>query len=106
MATSPTPAHSLVGQTLASGWTLVTKLSPAKGATGGNFGVGYVGEKKGEQSFVKAVDFVGALRSADPLKELAQLTSQANFEREALEYCGTTSTFIPPRIPHTKFPAW
>jgi len=81
------PAHSLTGIQLQSGWRLVKKLEPGDGATGGNFGVGYKAQKDGATAFVKAIDFVGALESEDPLTELAKLTSEANFERATLEYC-------------------
>jgi eukaryotic-like serine/threonine-protein kinase len=89
MAAIPTPAHSLTGVTLSSGWLLTVKLSPGSGSTGGNFGVGYRATRGGQKAFVKAVDFVEALKSTDPLAELASLTSQANFERDALAFCGT-----------------
>jgi serine/threonine protein kinase len=85
---TPSPAHALEGTTLSCGWTLVQKLPLRPGATGSNFGVGYIAERNGQRAFVKAIDFVRALQSSDPLAELASLTSQANFEREALEYCG------------------
>lgn len=83
------PAHNLTGIQLESGWKLVRKITPANGATGGNFGVGYEAERDGQVAFVKAIDFVRALKSADPIRDLAQLTSAANFEREAHEFCGS-----------------
>lgn len=73
---------------MACGWRIVSKIVPLAGSTGGHFGVGYIAEKDGKHAFVKAIDFVGAIRSADPLKELAKLTAEANFERDALEFCG------------------
>ena len=88
MSSDTNPANALTGLTLASGWKLTTKLTPGIGSTGGNFGVGYIGERGIERAFVKAIDFVGALNSIDPLAELAKLTSHANFERDALAYCG------------------
>lgn len=88
MSVTITPAHSLIGLQLASGWVLTQKLTPGPGATGGNFGVGYIAEQGGARAFVKAIDFVKALGSADPLSALAELTSRANFERDALQYCG------------------
>lgn len=88
MSANLSPAHLLVGHTLCCGWKLVQIMSRAPGGTGGNFGVGYIAEKNGERAFVKAIDFVDALSSGNPLKELADLTSRANFEREALEFCG------------------
>lgn len=82
------PAHHLVGTQLKCGWRLVQKLSPGADATGGHFGVGYIAEHQGRKAFVKAIDFVAALRHADPLQQLAALTSHATFERDALAYCG------------------
>jgi hypothetical protein len=75
MSMSLSPAQSLTGVTLSSGWTLTARLSPGAGSTGGNFGVGYRASRGSEKAFVKAVDFVGALKSLDPLSELARLTS-------------------------------
>ncbi len=82
------PAHQLVGHQLQCGWLVTKKLTRAPGGTGGNFGVGYIAEKEGKEAFVKAIDFVAALGSADPIKELARLTTEAEFEKEALDYCG------------------
>ena len=81
------PKSSLEGQTLASGWKLVERLSKPPGATGGNFGVGYRAVRGNEIAFVKAIDFVAALSAEDPITELRNLTSIATFEKEVLEYC-------------------
>ncbi len=85
--TQPSPAAALTGQTLPSGWRLVQQLSKSPGGSGSNFCVGYVAERNGQKAFVKAIDFVKALNAADPIAELAQLTSLATFEREAMELC-------------------
>lgn len=86
-ATPATPKSQLLGTTLSSGWTLVERLDPTKGSSGGNFGVGYKATRGTETAFVKAIDFVDALRSADPFGEIAALTQIALFERDVLEYC-------------------
>lgn len=83
----PSPAASLTGQTLPSGWKLVQQLSKSPSGSGSNFCVGYVAERDGHKAFVKAIDFVKALNAVDPIAELAQLTSLATFEREAMELC-------------------
>lgn len=85
--TQPSPAAAITGQTLPSGWKLVQQLSKSPGGSGSNFCVGYVAERDGQKAFVKAIDFVKALNAADPIAELAQLTSLATFEREAMELC-------------------
>ena len=77
----------LTGQTLPSGWKLVQQLSKSPGGSGSNFCVGYIAERNGNKAFVKAIDFVKALNAADPIAELAKLTSLATFEREAMELC-------------------
>src|SRR5687767_11911268 len=84
---APTPKSQLLGKTLASGWTLIERLEPSKGSSGGNFGVGYKATKGNEIAFVKAIDFVEALNAADPLLELTKLSAIANFEKEVLEFC-------------------
>lgn len=85
--TPPSPAATLTGQTLPSGWKLVQQLSTLPNGSGSNFCVGYVAERDGRKAFVKAIDFVKALNAMDPIAELAQLTSLATFEREAMELC-------------------
>ena len=84
-----TPKAHLQGMTLASGWTLVERLDPSKGSTGGTFGIGYKATKGNEIAFVKAIDFVDAISSPDPLAELTKLSAIANFERDVLAYCAT-----------------
>jgi serine/threonine protein kinase len=93
-AKAPTPAELLEGMTLpSSGWTLVERLKRTPGSSGSNFGVGYKAERTRdggtERAFVKAIDFVRALSAADPMVELLKLTSEATFEREAMELCGS-----------------
>lgn len=85
--TPPSPAATLTGQTLPSGWKLVQQLSKLPNGSGSNFCIGYVAERDGRKAFVKAIDFVKALNAMDPIAELAQLTSLATFEREAMELC-------------------
>lgn len=81
------PAELLVGLTLPnSGWKIVSQLSPV-GGTGGTFGKGYLAERGGERAFVKAIDFVGALSSADPVRALAQVTQLAQFEEDVHRFC-------------------
>lgn len=82
-----TPKSLLLGKTLASGWLLYERIDPSKDSTGGNFGVGYKASKDGQIAFVKAIDFVDALKSADPVVALANLTSLVLFERDVLSYC-------------------
>lgn len=89
VAAPPSPAAALTGQTLPSGWKLTRQLSKSPGGSGSNFCVGYIAERDGHKAFVKAIDFVKALNAADPIAELAMLTSLATFEREAMELCET-----------------
>lgn len=89
---TPTPAQLLEGVTLPSGWKLLEQLKRTPGTSGSNFGVGYNAERvrdgKTEHAFVKAMDFVRAMEKPDPMLELLKLTSEATFERQALEHCG------------------
>jgi eukaryotic-like serine/threonine-protein kinase len=82
-----TPKSQLLGMTLSAGWTLIERLDPSVGSSGGNFGVGYKATRGTETAFVKAIDFVDALRSSDPFGAIAALTQIALFERDVLEYC-------------------
>lgn len=82
-----TPAYQLEGITLASGWHIVSRKDPSSNSTGGTFGVGYIAEKDGKRAWVKAMDFVDAITAKDPMQQLAKLTHEANFERDALATC-------------------
>lgn len=82
-----TPKSLLLNKTLASGWLLYERIEPTKDSTGGNFGVGYKASKDGQLAFVKAIDFVKAMESAERLDKLAELTAIAMFERDVLAYC-------------------
>lgn len=88
VTTQSTPAGQLLGQTLKSGWKLVQQVQRLPNGSGSNFGVGYFAERGHERAFVKALDFVNALRHPDPFAALQKLTSLATFEREAMELCG------------------
>lgn len=79
--------HNLLGITLESGWNITQQFPRAKGATGGNFGVGYLAQRNGETAFVKAIDFVDAMNSTDPIQALNDMTNNALFEKNILEYC-------------------
>lgn len=81
------PAHQLKGLTLDNGWTVLDKTSNPKG-TGGHFSVCYeVVHANGERAFLKALDYSSAFQSADPARELQNLTALFNFERDVLEKC-------------------
>lgn len=79
--------HNLLGITLPSGWMITQQIPRAADATGGNFGVGYIATRNGETAFVKAIDFVQAMSSTDPAQALADMTNDALFEKNVLEYC-------------------
>ena len=83
----PTPKTQLLGLTLASGWTLVERIDPTQDSTGGSFGVGYKATKENQIAFVKAIDFVDALKAQDPAAALFKLTAIASFEKDVLAYC-------------------
>jgi serine/threonine protein kinase len=81
-------AELLLGVELQGGWTVVEKLEPPKGATGGNFSTGYIVQSTGgNKAFLKAIDFSRALRSPDPARALQALTAAFNFERDVLAKC-------------------
>lgn len=89
-----TAAESLLG-VLAGDWTVMEKLSPHPGATGGYFSVGYlVQNNEGRRGFLKAIDFARAFDDddytpdgPDLIRILQNLTATYNFEREILQKC-------------------
>ena len=73
---------------LDGGWRVIEKQQKQPGATGSCFSQGYIVEgPDGKQAFLKAIDFLGAMFSADPARELQTLTSAYNFERDVLLKC-------------------
>lgn len=85
-----TPAEKLEGMSLPNGWTVLAQINKKPGATGGHFSVGYkVRHINGLEAFLKAIDFSRALASADPTRELQELTVTFNFERDLLAKCNS-----------------
>lgn len=75
---------------LANGWTVLAQINKRPGATGGHFSVGYKARhNSGREGFLKAIDFSRAFASADPTRELQQLTETFNFERDLLVKCNS-----------------
>ncbi len=82
------PAHMLKGLMLDGGWIVGEKLQKSYNATGGCFSVGYfVAKPTGEQGFLKALDFSGAMSAPDPAREIQALTEAFNYERDILAKC-------------------
>jgi serine/threonine protein kinase len=81
------PANRLEGLTLDDGWVVVERIGPIPESTGGNFSSSYRVERDGEQAFLKAVDFVSALQSDDPMRELEVLSTRFNRERDLVFGC-------------------
>lgn len=85
---SLTPAEKLEGRKLPNGWAVIEKIEKRPGATGGFFSIGYKAKNsKGEEAFLKALDYSEAFASSDPARELQKLTETFNFERDLLEKC-------------------
>ncbi len=85
---SLSPAQKLTGLKLQNNWTVVSMVNKKPNATGGHFSIGYlVKNKSGREAFLKAIDFSRAFASADPSRELQELTETFNFERDLLNKC-------------------
>ncbi|MBI5396591.1 MAG: protein kinase [Verrucomicrobia bacterium] len=84
-------AEFLEGTDLANGWKVVSKLKPHATATGGNFSIPYVVERKEgketRRAFLKVLNLRRALSTPDPLREIQRLTTAFNFERDTLALC-------------------
>ncbi|MCG6205834.1 protein kinase [Rhodopseudomonas sp. HC1] len=80
-------AEHLAGMTLDGGWTVVSKIAHVP-SSGGMFSVPYIVEdKSGKEHFLKALDFSEAFNALDPARELQNMTSAYNHERDVLEHC-------------------
>ena len=85
-----TPAQTLLGKQLPNGWTVEKIIKRPDSATGGRFSSSYlVRSVRGEQAFLKAMDYKEALLSPDPAKTLEAMTTAYNFERDLLKKCKT-----------------
>ena len=84
-----TPAESLEGLELESGWVVLKKVERLNGQTGGHFSVGYLARNIEDHSlaFLKALDFSEALQSDDLLSALDEAVGTFRFEKEMLELC-------------------
>ena len=84
----PSLAHSLVGRTLANGWTVEELRSRPPGATGGHFSVQYVVRHvSGQQAFLKVLDYSAALQKEDFLVAVRDMTAEYVFERDLHRRC-------------------
>jgi serine/threonine protein kinase len=80
-------AEHLEGMTLPGGWT-VGKMVTHKPTSGGTFSIPYiVNDSQGKEHFLKALDFSDAFSKPDPARELQNMTSAYNHERDILEHC-------------------
>lgn len=82
-----TPADSLEGKTLASGWIIGKRITKGPSQTGANFGVCYLATRGGSTAFVKAVDFRRAFAQPDLLQAVISLAQEMAWEKEMLELC-------------------
>lgn len=87
-ATPSNPRDQLLGRTIKDGWVLVEKLEKKSGDSGGRFGTGYLARRAvGDMAFVKAIDFVSAMKGGNVAAALLRVTQEFEFEREVLQYC-------------------
>jgi serine/threonine protein kinase len=81
-------SEHLVGLVLDGDWIIVRQLAREPGHTGGTFSRGYIAERKGEFSFVKALDYADAFQpGVNTAKALQEMTAAFLHEREVLEVC-------------------
>lgn len=91
MNSQNTPADRLEGVTLASGWQIGKRIVRPLGASGGNFGIGYLATRGNETAFVKALDFRRAFLEQNFIAALNTLTSWVLWEKEVMEFCSDSS---------------
>lgn len=92
-------AADLLGRTLPGGWTVVEKIVPAPGSSGGNFSINYwVEDGDGRRGFCKVLNFHWLLNSAgdgeDPLDQLKRATTLFQFERDLARACVRLSKVV------------
>lgn len=88
MTTGTNPAHELAGLTLPGDWTVIDKIDPKLGGTGGHFSVCYkIKHKDGKEAFLKALDFSSIFRESDQTRALQNMLEAFNFEKDILNKC-------------------
>ena len=89
------PAESLSGRELEGGWKVGEIVSRKPEETGGNFSICYkVSKLNGQEGFLKAIDYSGALSAQNPAKELQTLTKAYLHEKDLLETCRSLSRVV------------
>lgn len=83
-------ANSLEGKVLNNGWTVVKKIEPKEGSTGGFFSVCYVVTRGNETAFLKALNFQAffqMFRGRPIVEIITEQTNAFKFERDLLLRC-------------------
>ena len=82
------PSRQLVGQVLPGGWLVEKRIDRKPTDTGSCFSTGYiVRNDNGRRGFLKALDYVAALFSADTAREMKKMTDTFVFEKDLCEMC-------------------
>jgi serine/threonine protein kinase len=90
MSTQDIAAHNLLNKKLKNEWTVVEKLEPKDGSTGGFFSVCYIVESVGQKAFLKALNFNAFFQmfpGQSIVRVLQEQTSAFEFEKELLLKC-------------------
>lgn len=90
--TSVNAAEDLEGEVLPGGWTVVERIRPRLGDTGGNFSVNYwVEDATGRRGFCKVLNYDWLLNTGlpeqDPVEAIATATRVYQFERDLAREC-------------------
>ncbi|MDE0302882.1 MAG: protein kinase [Gammaproteobacteria bacterium] len=89
------PAASLSGLELEDGWKVGEIVASKPEETGGYFSICYnVSKSDGQEGFLKAMDYSGALSAPDPAEALLALTEAYTHERDLLEICHSLSRVV------------
>jgi eukaryotic-like serine/threonine-protein kinase len=92
IAFDPNVAHNLVDTVLPDGWRLIRKTRASgfnPDESGGNFSVGYIGERNGKEAFVKVFDLGGVLvrHAGNIMKAMMRLGQEHQYECQLLDIC-------------------
>jgi serine/threonine protein kinase len=83
-------AHNLLGKKLKNDWTVIEKIEPKDGSTGGFFSVCYLVENNYEKAFLKALNFNAffqIFKGQSIVKILQEQTNAFEFEKNLLLKC-------------------
>ena len=79
-------AHNLVGKSLENDWIVKRKIEKGGTQTGAHFSVGYIVEKDGKESFLKAFN-ISAFSNGTFMERMKEMSDAYSYEKDLSDHC-------------------